>query len=270
MRNLVSIGTFSKVCRLSVRVLRHYDELGLLRPVVDDVSGYRYYTLAQAAEANLIRRLRELDMPLEDIGRILRTTSPDQARLVLELHAGRIAERMAADQRILVDLQRLLCQEEGIMPYEVSIKELAPQPVMGVRMKSSMATLSQDIGQAYAEIFGLLARGGGECVGPPMAVYYGPEFSDDNVDFEAAVPVRVLIPDTGRVAGHVMEGGPAAYTLHPGSYSGLPAAYQAVMEHIQQNGLRPGDACREVYLTNPAEIKDESEHRTEIIWPVEK
>jgi DNA-binding transcriptional MerR regulator len=65
MKNLVSTGTFSKVCRLSVRVLRHYDELGLLRPIVDDASGYRYYTLAQAAEANLIRRLRELNRTVE-------------------------------------------------------------------------------------------------------------------------------------------------------------------------------------------------------------
>lgn len=156
------------------------------------------------------------------------------------------------------------------MPYEVSIKELAPQPAMGIRMKSKTATLPQDIGQAYAEIFGLLAASGGECIGPPMAVYYGLEFTEDNIDFEAAVPVRELIPEAGRVKGHVLAGGPVVYTLHAGAYSGLTAAYQAVMEHIQENGLKPSEACREVYLTNPAEIKDESEHRTEIIWPVEK
>jgi effector-binding domain-containing protein len=154
------------------------------------------------------------------------------------------------------------------MPYEVSIKELAPQPVMGVRMNSSMATLKADIGQAYAEIFGLLATTGGQWVGPPMAIYFGLEFSDDNIDFEAAVPVRELIADSGRVKGRVLPGGPAACTLHPGPYSELPGAYQSVMDYIQQNGLTAGDACREIYLTNPAEVKDEAEHRTEVIWPV--
>src|ERR687898_457000 len=72
MENLVPIGRFSKICRLSVSSLRYYDELGLLRPaLVDPDSSYRYYRLSQVRAAETIRLLRALDMPLEEVRRYL-------------------------------------------------------------------------------------------------------------------------------------------------------------------------------------------------------
>ena len=67
-QELLSIGRFARVSGLTVKALRHYDDIGLLRPAhVDDSTGYRYYTLAQARDAEAIRRLRRLDVPLEDV-----------------------------------------------------------------------------------------------------------------------------------------------------------------------------------------------------------
>jgi DNA-binding transcriptional MerR regulator len=64
MKNLVPIGRFSRLCRLTIPALRHYDELGLLRPAAVDVdTGYRYYSLVQAGEAERIRLLRSIEMP---------------------------------------------------------------------------------------------------------------------------------------------------------------------------------------------------------------
>ena len=72
MDDLLPIGRFSKATRLSVKALRHYDELGLLRPAfVDPSSGYRYYRPAQANQAEAIRILRSVEMPLEEIGELL-------------------------------------------------------------------------------------------------------------------------------------------------------------------------------------------------------
>ena len=66
------IGEFSRIARVSARLLRYYDELGLLRPAyVDPSSGYRYYRPAQANQAEAIRILRSVDMPLEEIGAVL-------------------------------------------------------------------------------------------------------------------------------------------------------------------------------------------------------
>jgi DNA-binding transcriptional MerR regulator len=79
VKNLVSIGRFSLLCRLTVKALRHYDELGLLKPAtVDPQTGYRYYSVAQVVEANRIRQLREIEMPLDEIRAILRGNNTDE------------------------------------------------------------------------------------------------------------------------------------------------------------------------------------------------
>ena len=79
MDNLLPIGRFSKATRLSVKALRHYDELGLLRPAfVDPSSGYRYYRPAQANQAEAIRILRSLEMPLEEIRAVLGDAGGDR------------------------------------------------------------------------------------------------------------------------------------------------------------------------------------------------
>jgi DNA-binding transcriptional MerR regulator len=71
-QQLMPIGRFARRCRLSVKQLRHYDELGLLRPAwVDPGSGYRYYRAEQAREALSIGLLRSLDVPLPAIGQVL-------------------------------------------------------------------------------------------------------------------------------------------------------------------------------------------------------
>lgn len=81
MESVVPIGRFAKVTRLSIKALRHYDEIGLLPPAeVDPSSGYRYYRLTQANHAEAIRLLRSLDMPLEEIRSVLEAEDPESRR----------------------------------------------------------------------------------------------------------------------------------------------------------------------------------------------
>ena len=92
--NLVPIGRFSQICRLTITALRHYDDLGLLKPaLVDPQSGYRYYSLEQVAAAELIRTLRAVEMPLDEIGAVLRAADPAIAQVALSRHRDRLLER---------------------------------------------------------------------------------------------------------------------------------------------------------------------------------
>ena len=91
MDDLLPIGRFSKATRLSVKALRHYDELGLLRPAfVDPSSGYRYYRPAQANQAEAIRILRSVEMPLEEIGELLAEGGGEPAAKRLHRHRERL------------------------------------------------------------------------------------------------------------------------------------------------------------------------------------
>src|SRR5262245_5084200 len=86
------IGVFARATRLSIRVLRNYDRAGLLTPAeVDPDTGYRRYAVDQFARAALIRRLREVDMPLDGIAAILREDDPERVREAIERHRARIA-----------------------------------------------------------------------------------------------------------------------------------------------------------------------------------
>ena len=87
---LMSIGRFARLTGLTVKALRHYDEVGLLRPAaVDPDTGYRSYASAQVRRAETIRKLRRLEFPLDDVFTLLETDDPGLIRRVLHGHQYR-------------------------------------------------------------------------------------------------------------------------------------------------------------------------------------
>src|SRR5215467_10429376 len=109
MTNLIPIGRFAQITHLSVKALRIYANEGLLQPMyVDPESGYRYYTLAQAALAARIRLLRLVEMPLEEIRAVLQASDPETVQTHLTSHQQRITNRMTRDKQSLLLLQRIL------------------------------------------------------------------------------------------------------------------------------------------------------------------
>src|SRR5215813_5164563 len=114
--DLMPIGRFSRLTGLSVKALRHYDELGLLRPAsVDEQTGYRLYSTAQVEIAETIRRLRRLEVPLDDISTLLATDDPALVRRVLVDHQRRTAMRSRELKTVLQRLQPLIDGKEPVM-----------------------------------------------------------------------------------------------------------------------------------------------------------
>ena len=133
-RDLYSIGEFSMVSKMSIKTLRFYDEQGLFKPgYIDPNSGYRYYSSAQLAEANLIRLLRSLELPLEEIQLFLRESDPGKRKAFLEKHHRHMEKRLEEYQSIIYSIERLIDEKESDMERNVEIKELADQVVLGVR-----------------------------------------------------------------------------------------------------------------------------------------
>ncbi|MHB8868984.1 MAG: MerR family transcriptional regulator [Thermoleophilia bacterium] len=276
MENLVPIGRFSGVCRLSVKALRHYDELGLLKPAwVDPDSGYRYYHLSQTRDAVAVRTMRSLDMPLDEIAALL--ADDDVARAVgrLERHGARLRERIAAHQRSLVLLERYIRGEENMMPYEVKLQEVQPQPIAALRYRIPPADISSVFGPALGQVFAHIGRAGGAPIGPPLAAYH--TFDEDTVDFEVGIPIVAPIPEEPGSGGpsiptvHNFElpGGLVATTIHIGSYDGLETAWAAIMGWIQEHGHEAGDlVCWETYLTDPESEPDPARWQTQLFVPL--
>jgi DNA-binding transcriptional MerR regulator len=109
MADHLAIGRFGRLCGLSVEALRHYDELGVLRPAsVDAVTGYRRYALEQLTAGRAIARLRSLDMPLGKVAAYLTARDADERRRVLERHLVDVEARLARSQHIAHGLRGLI------------------------------------------------------------------------------------------------------------------------------------------------------------------
>jgi DNA-binding transcriptional MerR regulator len=187
VKNLVPIGRFSTICRLSLKALRLYDEMGLLKPaLVDPESGYRYYSLSQALEAERIRLLRAIEVPLDEIGRFLCANTRGAAREILERHHARLEARLEQYRAMLADVEKLANDEA--MSYEVRTKELIPQQVLSIRIRKRLADLVNEAPRAFGEMVAHLGRVHAHPAGPPFALYHGSEFDEEAVDVEWCVP----------------------------------------------------------------------------------
>ncbi|GAA2149873.1 MerR family transcriptional regulator [Glycomyces algeriensis] len=145
-RELLSIGEFSVKTGLSIPALRHYDEVDLLRPArVDPGTGYRRYRLDQTAQATLIRSLRSVDVPIDQIRTLLADQSGQDASVVLRAHRERLLERAHAIQRLAETLGR---------PYE----EGTSMPIAKEDRVVQVTVPARDLDATvrfYTEAFGL-------------------------------------------------------------------------------------------------------------------
>jgi DNA-binding transcriptional MerR regulator len=142
--NLMPIGRFARLTGLSVKALRHYDELGLLRPAaVDPESGYRQYAPDQVEPAETIRLLRRLELPLDDIATLLATSEPSEMRRVLHGHQRRTASRAAELRWILQRLQPLLDGKEPIMGTHAEALDAETHRRLGIDLFNKTWTLME-------------------------------------------------------------------------------------------------------------------------------
>jgi len=269
VENLVPIGRFSKMVRLSVKALRHYDEQGLLSPaVVDPSSGYRYYTYSQANRAEAIRILRSLDMPLEQIHEVLAVDDPELVAKHLEMHREVLDERLERHRRMLSFLERLISRKEGVMPYEVQVKEVPTQHVVAVRKHTSLARIGQDIQDGFGQIWGAIGPRGIAPAGPPFLVMDEVIDEETEGDVEICVPVPERFESAGGVTVREVEGVTAATTVHRGPYDQIGPAYHTLTGWIQEHGHEVAGPPREVYLTDPQETPDPADYLTEVVFPI--
>jgi len=131
--SLMPIGRFARLTGLSVKALRHYDELGLLRPAAVDAStGYRSYSTEQVERAETIRLLRRLEFPLDEIASLLDADDPARVRQMLLDHQRRTALRSAQLKGVLQRLQPLLDGKESIMGTQAQALDAEMHKRLGI------------------------------------------------------------------------------------------------------------------------------------------
>lgn len=267
---MLKIGDFSKLSRVTVKTLRYYDEIGLLRSAsVDDVNGYRYYTVDQLPRLNRILALKDLGFSLEQIAMLLAEDLPaSQIRGMLRLRLSEIESRMQEERARLMQVEARLRQieQEGKMSeYEVVVKNVEPQWVASIR---EQLRSYQDIGRLYGEIYPYVGRNRGQA-GVCGALWHDPGYKETDIDGEAYVALSKPIQGSDRVKVYELPAAQVASTVHRGSYGAFPQAYAAIVNWINGNGYQIAGANREIYL-KPGKGQDDESCVTEIQFPIEK
>lgn len=271
---MLSIGEFARYLGISVRMLRHYDALGLLVPAqVDPASGYRRYTAAQLERGNRLIALKELGFGLDQLGPVLDARlSVAELRAMLMLRRAQVAERITADQERLAEIERRLRTIEGGAMSQLEFVEKALPAVQVAQIVGSVADqpeIGPTIGPLFQRLVTALAMNGIALDRPALAWYQAQE---EGMQLAAAFPVpagraTTDFADPGiRVA--TLEAVERAVTvLHHGGMDTVGESWQALVRHVEDKGLTMAGICREVYLHMPMD-EDPATWVTELQQPV--
>ncbi len=266
-QNLLSIGTFASLTRLSIKALRLYDQLDLLQPHhVDPQSGYRYYEVEQLSRARMIRNLREMDMPLATIRQVLTAlaVSPQQAEVwvrdYLTLREKQLEQIRGQVQHFISFVQK----ETAIMTYEVTVKTIPPQQVLSQTHRIKVDKLDATILESLGALYALAREQNVTPVEAPLGIYHGAINTQEDGPIEICLPVNGQATPQGNTAVKELTGGKAASVMMMGSQTDFPEilnGYDAGADWIQKNGYEMTEPPREVWHTGPG-----AEAKMEIVW----
>ena len=259
---MLTIGEFSRVTHLSVRTLRRYHDAGLLVPAtVDQSTGYRHYAVEQTPSAQVIHRLRELDLPLSEIHDILLSPDPSTRAAIVTEHVARLELELERKRAAVVALRRLLHPQPA--PVDVALRAVPPMTVAAVAGDVALEGVLSWYAGAAAELEASVV----EPAGAPGGMYDDELFQTGHGHVVVYLPTP-RPPRTGRVRPSTLPAAELAVATHDGSHDDIDVTYGELGRWVVDNALSVTGPVRETYLVGPRDTHDPAAWRTEIAWPV--
>jgi DNA-binding transcriptional MerR regulator len=263
----LTIGDFSRATHLSVKMLRHYHDIGLLEPAdVDLGTGYRRYGTGQIATAQVIRRFRDLDMPLEEIHAVLSATDSRTRNRLISAHLARLEASLARTQEAVATLRDLLDRPPAAAP--VRHRHAAAVPAAAISEVVDRADALAWYQGALGELHATLTAQGVTATGPAGGIYATELFTDERGTATIFLPCQAPPRPMGRVAALDVSAADLATVIHEGPHAGIDLAYGTLASYVTRHALAVDGPVREYYLTSPADTPDQAAWRTEIGWPI--
>jgi DNA-binding transcriptional MerR regulator len=239
---LLPIGQFARLCRLSVKQLRHYAELGLLQPAhVDPATGYRYFRRDQAREALSIGLLRSLDLPLATIAGVLGGADPTDA---LRQVRARLEADVLRRTQMIGTLDRLL--SAGLPDVPVRVVREPARRVAAVRESGPPERIAEITSACIARLIDAVTASGQPLKHPLIGLF--------PLDFTEQLTVAAVIEieqDAPGTSTELLPGGPHACATHVGPYDQIQLTAHALLAWCADRGHAPSGPVREVYLNDP-------------------
>lgn len=276
MATLVSIGQFSRMTHLSVKALRHYHDTGILVPAaIDQFTGYRSYDVAQVAAAQVIRRLRDLGMPLDSVRTVVASADVETRNREIAAHLARMEDQLARTQASVAQLRALLAGPAE--RPDVVLRPIPAVPALAIAETVTTADVPGWFPGVLEDIAAALAASGLRPAGCFGGLFPGDYFELERAELTLFLPVegasapaaaagQVLPP--GRVRLTEIPAIDAAVAVHEGSLGDADRTFAALGTVVAERAIALDGPIREYYATGFADTDDETLHRTEICWPV--
>jgi DNA-binding transcriptional MerR regulator len=258
---MLRIGDFSQLGQVSIRTLRHYDDLGLLKPAsIDRFTDYRYYTIEQLPRLNRILALKDLGFSLDQVKGLLDEDLPvEQLRGMLLLKQAELERQVRAEQERLYRVAARLKQieDEGkVSPYEVVRKAAPAQTILSNRaIVPTMEDMKEYRCALLHHLYTWLEQAPIEPVGHEMVLYHLGEYREENIDLEMVVGVdkaalrACRFPIAPRLhVRNLPAVDEVASIVHRGSIYDVSQAIVALYTWVSANGYQPDGAYREIHL----------------------
>jgi len=272
---MFTIGDFARYGRVSARMLRHYDAIGLLRPDrTDPVTGYRFYGAAQLARLNRIIALKNLGFTLQQVGAVLDDrVGPEELRGMLRLRRTELEAAMAAAAAQLTQVEARLrsIESEGHMPADDIVIKSVPAvrvaELTGTAASYGSEHITQVIVPLYERLFSLLGTVGACPSGPGIARYEDDSAGTGAITVHAGVTVSAPVGPLGDTGVTVVElpAFEAATIVHRGPMTGVLPTEQTLARWLDAHGHRSAGYAREVTLECP---EDREKWVTELQVPM--
>ncbi|KAF0836743.1 MerR family transcriptional regulator [Nocardia caishijiensis] len=270
MTATVTIGEFARLTLLSVKTLRYYHEIELLEPVaVAPGSGYRRYSVDQVEQAHLIRRLRDLSMPLPRIREVLAAPGPAARDATLREHLNAMEAELQHTRDVVTSLRALLTVPAPMLRVEYRIEPACTALTRADRVARD--AIGQWCDLAFTQLFETVLTAGVTPGGIAGATYSTEFFTDESGEVSAYLPLpadTALDPPPG-LALTDMPARRYAVAVHTGAFDDFDRTYGALGTHVAEHDeTMPDEPIRERYLVGPQHTDNPAEYRTEVCWPI--
>jgi DNA-binding transcriptional MerR regulator len=266
MASLVTIGDFSRASHLTVKTLRHYHDAGLLEPSdVDPETGYRYYSTEQIPVAQVIRRLRNLRMPVGEVKRVLAAPDADARNRLIAEHLTRLESELAETRAAVGELRDLL---QPSAPHPIEHRTTPATPAIAVQATVAREDLYAWWQGAIGELTATAHAHGLRRTGPVGGLYGEALFHEGRGPATVYLPCDGEVRAVGRVVTLTLPPAELAVARHDGSLRDVDRTYGALAAHVIKHEIGVAGPLREHYLRGVADTADPAEWQTEIGWPV--
>lgn len=267
---MLKIGDFSKLSQISIRMLRYYDELDILKPSnLDENTGYRFYSAEQLETASTLQKLKSLGFSNKEVKKILEDRSVENVKSHFDERARLLLEELKSLQKASIEMQELVQDDFDKLEYHALLKKIPKRKVIRFRKK---VPSYMDEYLLWDELYTYMKK---ENISPlkdgyQMAIYHDTEYKEENVDIEVQVSVTELKKGKGPISFDETEEWEVVSVLFHGSYEKMPLVTKSAMLWIERNGYNLVQPTFNIFHVSPAQDKNPNHWITEACFKIEK